>query len=81
MNLADALDCSFSCPHCSGRLRVSHTYATDGGKVQDRVCDRADGGCGTRFTATVSVVLVENTGRGMGAYAVAKRLQRDDQND
>ena len=76
MNLADALDPSFSCPHCSVRLRVTHTYITDGGKTQDRLCDRAEGGCGTRFTATISVVMIENTGRGKGAYALANKLKK-----
>lgn len=81
MNLSDALDGSYSCPHCPGRLKVSHTYSTTGGKVQDRICDRAEGGCGTRFTATISTVMVENTGRGLGAYAVAKKLRETTQND
>ena len=73
--IEEALDLSNCCKYCQNRLKTTHTYRTPGGKVQNRVCDTDEGGCGATYTATIIVSLSENTKRGEGAYAVAKKLR------
>jgi hypothetical protein len=55
---------------CGGRLKVTHTYGTDLGFTQRRVCDR----CGRVVTVKATIV-ADDPVHGEGAATLAQRIK------
>lgn len=51
---------------CGGKLRITHTYATDDGKYQRAACPEC------RMVYTLTTVMQEAPARGEGARAKAR---------
>jgi len=61
-----------NCVTCGGQLKISHSYRAGGtAKTQRGVCEA----CGRAFT--IIAVVQEETTQGNGAYALAKRIEKN----
>lgn len=58
-----------NCPRCGGILKVTHSYAIDGGRTQRRECVTCH-----LVVTTQTVMVYVDPGYGQGAAALARKL-------